>query len=39
LKDALKSSSKNYSEAITIIGDAVKNIVSRIVDFMVEGRN
>lgn len=36
LKDALKPSSKHYAEAIYVIGDALRNIISRIVDFMVE---
>lgn len=35
LKDALKTSSKNYSEAIHVIGEALKTVISRIVDFMV----
>jgi hypothetical protein len=35
LKDALNSSSKYYSDAINVIGEALKNIVSSIVDFMV----
>ncbi|CAF3539007.1 unnamed protein product [Adineta steineri] len=34
LRNALNASSKNYSNAIYVIGDAVKNIISRIVDFM-----
>jgi hypothetical protein len=35
LKDALNSSSKYYSQAINVIGEALKNIISKIVDFMV----
>jgi hypothetical protein len=35
LKDALNSSSEYYSEAINVIGQALKNVISRIVDFMV----
>jgi hypothetical protein len=36
LKDALNTSSKNYSQAIHVIGEALKNVISRIVDFMVK---
>ena len=36
LKNALNTSSKHYSEAIFVIGDALKNIISKIVDFMVK---
>ena len=36
LNDALNTSSKNYSEAINAIGEALKNVFSRIVDFMVK---
>ncbi len=35
LKDALNSSSEYYPEAINVIGQALKNVISRIVDFMV----
>ncbi|CAF0857596.1 unnamed protein product [Rotaria sordida] len=34
LKHALDKSSKYYSEAINIIGQAVNNVISKIVDFM-----
>ncbi|CAF2650945.1 unnamed protein product [Rotaria sp. Silwood2] len=34
LKDALDTSSKYYSEAINVIGEALKNVISKIVDFM-----
>ncbi|CAF0753356.1 unnamed protein product [Rotaria sp. Silwood1] len=34
LKDALDTSSKYYSEAINVIGQALKNVISKIVDFM-----
>ncbi|UJR35904.1 hypothetical protein I4U23_028647 [Adineta vaga] len=34
LKNALNPSSKSYSQAIYVIADALKNIISRIVDFM-----
>lgn len=37
LKDALNLHSKSYVEAIRVIGEALKNIISRIVDFMVGG--
>lgn len=36
LSDALNSSSKNFAQAIDAIGDALRNVVSRIVDFMVK---
>lgn len=35
LRDALNPSSKNHSDAIHVLGDALKNVFSRIVDFMV----
>jgi len=35
LKDALNSSSKYYSNAINVIGEALKSVISNIVDFMV----
>jgi len=35
LKDALNPSSKNNSDAINVIGEALKNVIPRIVDFMV----
>lgn len=34
-KDGLNKSSNNYSQAIELIGDSLKNIIERIVDFMV----
>lgn len=34
LSDGLNSSSKNFAQAIDAIGDALRNVVSRIVDFM-----
>lgn len=37
LKDALHLQSKTYAESIRVIGEALKNIISRIVDFMVGG--
>jgi len=36
LKNALNTSSKYYSDAISVIGDALNNIISKIVDFMVK---
>ena len=36
LKSALNSTSKHYAEAIYVIGDALKNVIARIVDFMVK---
>jgi hypothetical protein len=35
LDNALNKSSKNYSEAIKIIGNALKNIILKTVEFMV----
>ena len=35
LKDALNSSAVNHSAAIHIISEALKNVISKIVDFMV----
>ncbi len=35
LENALNKSSKNYSEAIKTIGNALKNIISKTVEFMV----
>ena len=35
LKDALNPSASNHPQAIQLIGEALKNIISRIVDFMV----
>ncbi len=35
LQNGLNSSSKNYFEAIQIIGNAVKNIILKITEFMV----
>ncbi len=35
LKDALNSSSKYYLDAINVIGEALKSVISNIVDFMV----
>ena len=35
LKDALSTSAKSYPQAIQVIGEALKNIIPRIVDFMV----
>lgn len=36
LRDALNTSSPQYSEAINVIGEALKNVITRIVDFMVK---
>ena len=36
LKSALNPSSKSYNQAIFVIADALKNIIARIVDFMVD---
>ncbi len=36
LDNALNKSSKNYSEAIKIIGNAFKNIILKSVDFLVK---
>lgn len=36
LQHALNSSSRNYSEAIETIGNAMKDIVSKITQFMVK---
>lgn len=35
LKEALHPQSNMYTEAIHVIGEALKNIISKIVDFMV----
>lgn len=35
LKGALNPTSKHYAQAVYVIGEALKNIVARIVDFMV----
>ena len=35
LKEALNPESRMYTGAIQVIGEALKNIISRIVDFMV----
>jgi hypothetical protein len=35
LKDALDPLAKYYAQAIDVIGEALKNVISRIVDFMV----
>lgn len=35
LKDALKPSAENHSDAISVLGEALKNVFSRVVDFMV----
>jgi hypothetical protein len=35
LEHALNHSSKQHAEAIQIIGNALKNVISKIVDFMV----
>ena len=35
LSEGLNPSSKNFAQAIDAIGDALRNIISRIVDFMV----
>ncbi|CAF4610689.1 unnamed protein product, partial [Rotaria magnacalcarata] len=34
LKDALNASSKHYLGAINLIGQVLKNVISKIVDFM-----
>jgi hypothetical protein len=36
LKDALNPSAKYHAQAIDVIGEALKNVISRIVDFMVK---
>jgi hypothetical protein len=35
LKDALNTSSTYYPQAIHVIGEALKSIISKIVEFMV----
>jgi hypothetical protein len=35
LQNGLNTSSKHYLEAIKIIGNAVKNVITQIVEFMV----
>lgn len=35
LHEGLNTSSKHYAQVINIIGDALKDVISKVVDFMV----